>query len=191
MPRADPCRRMLSCTTCGAASAGGAFCAACGARLPDPGHPVPAPRAAPGARAALPERPAGVTLVAVGFFALAAGAAVVALFMALMGPVAHEVVRPWFGVFAAFAAALVAFVAILALLFAAFTGAIGYGLLRGHAWAWGASLVVAGLAVLSNLARLAEAEPGGVLGALVWGGLVYYFLRPEVRAWFGRPARGA
>lgn len=191
-----------TCPHCGAPSSGGVYCSQCGKALrgvyaptvPAPPRPAPAPEAA----AAVPvapsqrERPIGVTLASVGF-GLLAGLAVLGFVAVLaFSTVASAFADQWFderwfpwqGAIVAFA--LVASVAVL--LFGILSAFVAYGLYHAQAWAWVVALVIAGFAGIGNLLSLSQGELDAVLGVLVWGGLIYYFLRPEVRAYFGRPA---
>ena len=180
---------MPSCSHCGAALRDGLACDACGHAPAATAPPATyAPAAAPGS----PEtRPLGVLLVAIGFFLLAFGAAMFGLFLLALGPAFGAVfdVIPFFGLpFGAAVAAFLVALGVMALGFAAVTALVAYGVLQGRSWAWAAALVIAALGALFSLLQVAEADFDGVLGVLAWGGVAYYFWRPETRAWFGRPA---
>lgn len=60
----------------------------------------------------------------------------------------------------------------------------GVGVLRGDGWAWSVQIGVALWSAASDVVRGSEsAVPTVALTALV----VWYFLRPAVRRWFGKP----
>lgn len=182
---------MAFCPHCGSPAAPGtSFCSACGRSLPGAASPAPHPAgAAPAAprwpaAEARPPRPVGVTIVGVVLFmasvAMAFGALVVfagSQWLAGYVPVAEA--RSVFTVFGPV-------VAMGMLLAAGLVAFAGYGALDGRSWAWALVLVLLGLNALGALAQLAEGDVGGVLGLLVSGLVIWYFFRPEVRAWFGQ-----
>ncbi len=130
-----------------------------------------------------PKAPMGVTILAyLGF--------VVALAFGLLGVVALAVSGasqaiapalpvPFLPAGPLLGAALLAFAALLA--------ATGWGLLRKRPWAWVAALFLVAVSAAGDIARVARRDAGGVAGVLVVAILVWYLLRPEVRAWFSGP----
>ena len=188
-------RAVAFCTHCGASSAGGPYCTTCGKPMSSlaanpyvPQAPQPAPAAALGAPTAAPQRqrPIGVTLVAVGFFLMTAGVALVFLFLLFFASLGAAIDWGWFEPFAGAFGAIMMAVALFALFLAAFLGAVAYGLLQGQAWAWVAALVVTGLAVLSGVAGLVQGEFDSIIELALWGGAAFCLLQPEARAYFGR-----
>lgn len=190
MNRLDGSGSMAFCPHCGSpAAAGTSFCASCGRSLagapaPDLARPTPPLLAPDPARPV--ERPVGVTIVGIVMFIGAAFMAFGALFLFLgsqwlAGYVPSSVpeARSIFTVFGPLLALLVLLVAGLAVF-------AGVGVLQGHGWAWGLVLVLMGLNILGGLGELAMRQVDGVLTLLVSGIVIWYFLRPEVRAWFGQ-----
>ena len=186
---------MDSCPHCGAPSSGGAYCSSCGKALRGvyaPTVPAPPRPAAVAPAAPTQVRPVGVQLVTIGFALLAGLCVLGAIAVLAFGTVASAFAEtwldeswfPWQGAIAAFM--IVAAFAVL--LFAGLCAAVAWGLHNAQAWAWILAIVIAVLAGLGDLASFAQGDVGSLLGILVWGGLVYYFLRPEVRAYFNRPA---
>ena len=149
---------------------------------------MPAPAVAPGAPQA---RPIGVTIV--GLVSVVFGAVMVLvgfavmLFMGAMGAI--------FGTFLPFdgSGGLGAFFGVLGIIAAFFVFGVaalmivtGVGTLRGRSWAWALMLVLMGLNALRGLLGLAQRDFGSVVTLLVSGLVIWYFLTPEVKRWFGR-----
>jgi hypothetical protein len=150
--------------------------------------------AAPDVRGA---RPTGVAILAVlnfvgaGLAALGAIAAVA--FGAFFGGLFGGGVGSFFGAGAEGAASgaaagtfigvLVAFGFLVGGLIAV---AMGFGLWKGMAWAWFVELVFAGLTGLNNLYALVQGEFEALLGLGIAAFLIWYFLQPGVKRWFGR-----
>ena len=132
-------------------------------------------------------RPVGLTIVAALAFFVAFFLALLAL-LAFRFPTSADVIArtlPFVPLVSAlppagFAAALAAFAALLA--------GVGIGLLRGHAWSWGAALALAAMSAAGDLLRVARRDSEGLLGLLIVGGMVAYLLRSDVRGWFRQEA---
>lgn len=186
---------MAPCVRCGATPApGAAFCSACGASMAAPAYTTlpaaPAPLAPHPAT-----RPLGVTIVGVTMLVAAAfailGAVMFAFVMMAGGIVWSEMADfPWGGGFFSMMGGILALFAVFALflvsLVAAAAIATGIGVLRGANWAWVLTLVLMALNALGGIASLAEQEPGGLFALAVSGVVIWYFFRPEVKAWFAR-----
>jgi len=64
---------------------------------------------------------------------------------------------------------------------------LAYGLWTGRAWAWTISLVIAGLAIVFSLiALVVRGGVGGLITLVLNGVVVYYLMRPNVKAFFGK-----
>lgn len=179
---------MSFCQRCGATLGGAAVCPSCGtvpdAPAPLPyAQPLPPPPAPLGGLPAQRPRPLGVTLVGIVLVAGSGLGAAGLLLFSLVGLAATSA-EPWLGIFMAFFLVF----AVVALLVLGVAIAVGLGLLKGQSWAWVGFLVLAGLGLLGSLAGFAgmlpHLDPGTLFGVLVWGGVGYYFLRPEVREYF-------
>lgn len=176
------------CARCGASlPPAAAFCTGCGEPAAAPAPHAPAPASAPAARGA---RPVGVTLIGVaticvgGLIALAIPF-VFALFAAgagIAGAFGDGFFAALAGAFALFWIAVLLVVALLAGL----AIATGVGVLRGAAWAYWAMIVLMALQALSGVGQLASQDFQGVLALAVAGLVIWYFLRPDVKRWFGR-----
>jgi hypothetical protein len=121
-------------------------------------------------------RPVGVTVVAV--LDILAGVAVavfgVVLARALLpaistNPYLLRVLRMGFGS--------------VSLVLGAFAIVLGIGLLRGRGWAWTVQVALTAWSAISDAVRAGEeALPSVLIAAAV----LWYFLRPAVRLWFGK-----
>lgn len=132
------------------------------------------------------KRPTGVTILGVlaiigGVFAVFAGLALMAMgaFMGAMGAGADSGMMGMFGVLGAAAG-------VFLLIYAAFAFAVAWGLFNQKRWAWYASLVLAGLQVLSGIISLISMDIfSALIGLAIGGFIVWYLLSPPVQAWFG------
>lgn len=151
----------------------------------------------PAARA----RPTGVTvlgILAYVFGGLALAGAVVMLFVMTIFGAAFGSMFGAPDVGGGWGAVLGAVVAFFLGLFGALYLVLGHGLMNGRGWAWVLALVLAALSLVSFAGRLASpfgmfggspmAGLGGLPSALLAGFVLWYFLKPEVKAWFGRAA---
>jgi hypothetical protein len=82
----------------------------------------------------------------------------------------------------------VAAVGLMVVALAAAGAVCGFGLIRMHGWAWPGGVVVCALQVMVGLLRFAIHEPvaGPVLTVGIGAFALYYLLKLEVRAAFGR-----
>jgi len=77
----------------------------------------------------------------------------------------------------AIALGIAAFFVILGIL----TFVCAYGLWTGKGWAWYLSVILLVLGLIGSLLSL----PGGIVGLIIGGLLLWYFFRPYVKAFFG------
>lgn len=186
---------MDHCSSCGAASNPGAtFCHACGATLapaPVRTYATAAPASLPAMPGAPQTRPIGVTLV--GLVTVVFGAVMVLVGLALM--LFMGALGAFFGSFLPFdgSGGFGAFFGVLGIIAAFFVFglaalmiAAGVGALRGREWAWVAILVLMALNAVRGLFGLAQRDAGSLVTLIVSGLVIWYFLRPEVKAWFGK-----
>jgi len=139
------------------------------------------------------ERPIGVTIIAilyivVGAFILFAGVAILAL-GAIGRALAHSFI-PWAGSGTIVAAlAIIVASALFAVGILAVAGGIGN--LQGSGWARVLVIILAALGLLNDLSGLfkGRAVGSGLLGALVQGFILWYYFRPNVKAYFA-PGHG-
>jgi hypothetical protein len=129
------------------------------------------PAAEPGSR-----RPIGVTLV--GGLDVLAGVAIL-----VFGVVLARALLPSLSTNAHLIRALRTGFGSVSIVLGAFAIVQGIGLLRGRGWAWTVQVVLTIWSALSDVVRVGEDALPSVLIACV---LVWYFLRPAVRAWFGK-----
>lgn len=135
-------------------------------------------------------RPIGVTIigfvtVAVGAFAVLGGLFLI-LFMGTLGAFLGSFGFDGSGALGGFFGALGLFLAMFVFALAALVILVGVGTLRGSSWAWVAMLLLMGLNALSGLSSLASRDISGIVALLVSGLVIWYFLQPDVKTWFGR-----
>ena len=118
-----------------------------------------------------PARPLGVTIFAViafvgGIFGLLGGA------MVLSGSTPEPL---WLGY--------------VVIIFAVLGLALGYGFFQGRSWAWMAGLIIYILSVPLGVYEISLGGAGiigGIIRVVVGLIVVYYLMRPQVKAFFGR-----
>lgn len=204
---------MLTCRACGATAPDEArFCPTCGNALAPAAPPAPEAGTAPPLPAEpgwgpvppyqpgppLPgmgtsgpgPRPLGVLLVSLWNMGVGALVVVVGLALATFAPFAFddpatraELEREIGGPLPAelFAGAIV-FVGLFALLFGLGMVVVGWGLYNGKPWAWTGMVVLILVNALFNVLSL----PVGLVGLLINAFLLWYFLQPGVKRYFGR-----
>lgn len=59
---------------------------------------------------------------------------------------------------------------------------IAWGLWTGRSWAWTATIIFAVIGIISALVTL----PGGIVGLILNGLILYYLTRPAVKGYFGK-----
>ena len=132
-----------------------------------PADPTPSPRPSSGA----PERPLGVTIIAI-----LAGLGGV---LGLLGAVTFLSVFGAVGGLGTFFLVLALVVAIVSLIFA-------YGAWTLQPWAWTMGIVLEALAVVSALYAIADGDTSGIISVLIAGVILWYLFQPDVKAAFGR-----
>lgn len=123
-------------------------------------------------------RPTGVTILAV-LAGLVAVLALIGAATALLGGAAV-------GAEAGVAGGLVMALGVFLLIYALFAAAVAWGLFRGARWAWYAALVLAGLGIVNGLLSLMGGDfLGAILAFVLNGAVIWYLLKPDVKAFFG------
>lgn len=165
------------------------FCTACGTLV---AHEPAATSGDPPAPAVLVKRPPGIGIIGGSMVVL--GSIVLLLFLGGMF-LAYTNAEGWTDIVtqsadqldvtpeeaipllwgAMIAGSLLALVAVIA----------GAGALRAKRWAWTIMIVLMALNAMGAIFELPSAM--GILGILVSAIVIWYFLRPEVKAWFRRP----
>lgn len=125
-------------------------------------------------------RPTGVTVLSIlafigGAFTLLAG-----LLLTLMGTAIGAMGGPLF-------AAIGAFAGIIFLVLGALYLLVGFGLWTLKSWAWMLTVVLSGISLTLNLVQALSGEVvGGTMGIIVNGIVLWYMMKPHVKAAFGR-----
>ncbi len=119
-----------------------------------------------------PERPLGITILAVlsgvgGILAILGGLA-----MGALAGASGAMGMPALGPFAAFGSAFAILMGIINL-------AIAYGLWNGRSWAWWLTIIFSALNALSSLVSMM------LLSLVIAVVVIWYMLRPHVKAFFG------
>ena len=127
-----------------------------------------------------PPRPTGVAILAI----LDIIGGIIALLVGGLLAVGSSALTAFYGtfIFAGFLAVIggiVAVVGILAVL-------VGWGLWSGKGWAWTLAFVLAILGIVGGLISVAFGGFTSVVGLLIDVLIVWYLLRPHVKAYFGR-----
>lgn len=204
---------MLTCRACGATAPDDArFCPTCGNALPAlpvaPASPPPEGEAAmppaptawgppppyppapglPGLPGPGP-RPLGVLLVAlwnmgIGVLVVLAGMAIATVGPAVFADPAlrAELEREAGGALPGFFAEALVFLGLFAVLFGAAMVVVGWGLYQARPWAWTGMVVL----ILANALFNVLSFPVGLVGLLVNAFLLWYFLQPGVKRFFGK-----
>lgn len=64
--------------------------------------------------------------------------------------------------------------------------AMAYGLWKGKRWAWTITLILSAIGVISGIASIAIGNVGGIVSVIIYGVIIYYLYRPNVKAFFGK-----
>ncbi len=128
------------------------------------------------------ERPLGVTILAVlsiigGVFFLLIGIAATALGAVFASAIASSM--------PGFPAALAAIVGLAVIVIGVIDIIIGWGLWKGAGWAWWLTVIFSGLGAIFSLLSIIGGNVGSVIGLIINSVIVYYFLKPHVKAFFG------
>jgi uncharacterized membrane protein (DUF2068 family) len=63
--------------------------------------------------------------------------------------------------------------------------AMAYGVWYGKRWAWTITLILSAIGLLLSVREIAGGNIGGILGIIIYGTVIYYLYRPNVKAYFG------
>jgi hypothetical protein len=64
--------------------------------------------------------------------------------------------------------------------------ALGWGLWKGKGWAWIATIGFQAIGVLYNLVTIRASGGAAIFGLILNGVIIWYFLRPHVKYYFGQ-----
>lgn len=74
---------------------------------------------------------------------------------------------------------------VLLLLGLAYAG-LGWGLWKGRGWAWIVTIAFQAIGIVYNLVTIRASAGAGVFGLILNGVIIWYFLRPHVKHYFGQ-----
>jgi hypothetical protein len=171
------------CTHCGAkVEPNSKFCASCGRATSSVTEATPAQETKTTAAVLTPaSRPTGVTVVAIlnilagiTMFTLVIAAAIGASISP--SPDTVSGVQTIGGIL--IAVGTISFV-------------VAYGLLKGRPWAWTLTVVISIIAIVMTIFTIVWLGLFGIINAIFSGIVLYYLYRPQVKAYFGKTARGS
>ncbi len=129
-----------------------------------------------------PERPLGVTILAVLSILGGALLILVGILAAALGAVfASALASSMHGI----PLILAAEIGIVLIIGGAIELLIGWGLWKGAGWAWWLTVIFDALGVIMSIASLASGNVGSVIGLIINAVILYYFFKPHVKAFFG------
>jgi hypothetical protein len=132
-----------------------------------------------------PMRPVGVTVISIlagvlgalvlllGVFALAASAIIAPLI---------ETYAPMTALPATLLAGIIAVVGVIFAVVGILHLVVAYGIWVGAGWAWWLSIILAILGAIGGLLTL----PSGVIATIIYALIIWYFMQPQVKAYFGQ-----
>ena len=127
-------------------------------------------------------RPLGVTIVAIlmiiggiillgtGVFGLIAGIGLSALGLGEMG---------------AFVTAIIV-VSIIVIALGIASLIVSWGLIKAKSWAWKITVILSIIIVITSIVSIATGNPIQIIHLIVYGVILYYMYRPDVRTYFGK-----
>jgi zinc ribbon protein len=142
-----------------------------------------------------PKRPTGVTVLAIleilgGLAGLVGGAALIGV-AALVSSANFATLYPQLAGIGSVSTLLYALGA-LALIFGILGLVLGIGFLGGKGWAWTLGIVVGVLNIVVSIAETAIGFSSNIIGIIFPIIIIYYLMRPHVKAFFGKgPAMAA
>jgi len=142
-----------------------------------------------------PKRPTGVTVLAIleilgGLAGLVGGAALIGV-AALVSSSDFATLYPQLAGIGSVSTLLYALGA-LALIFGILGLVLGIGFLGGKGWAWTLGIVVGVLNIVVSIAETAIGFTSNIIGIIFPIIIIYYLMRPHVKAFFGKgPAMAA
>ncbi len=74
----------------------------------------------------------------------------------------------------------------LSLLVGIFWLAEGFAALRGKGWAWTVGIVIFVLSIINSIIQITFGNYASAVGLVINLGIIYYFFKPNVRAYFGK-----
>jgi hypothetical protein len=63
---------------------------------------------------------------------------------------------------------------------------VSWGLLKGKGWAWLLTVIIAIISIIGSIVSIASGSIWHIILLIIYGAIVYYMFRPDVKAYFGR-----
>lgn len=128
-----------------------------------------------------PQRPTGISILAILDFLVGALVILGGLFLVAVGG-SGLLTSFGYGIFSG----VVSVVGGFALLIGIFAIVVGWGMWTGKEWAWILALILYGLGALTSLVSLVGGGVSSLVSLLIDAFLIWYLFRPHVRAFFGK-----
>jgi hypothetical protein len=63
---------------------------------------------------------------------------------------------------------------------------ISWGLLKAKGWAWLLTVIIAIISIINSIAALFVGSIPHIIMIIIYGAILYYLFRPDVKSYFGR-----
>lgn len=63
---------------------------------------------------------------------------------------------------------------------------MAYGLWNGRGWAWTITLILSVIGIIIAIVSIAPSNGGTIINVIIYGIVIYYLYRPNVKAFFGK-----
>jgi len=63
---------------------------------------------------------------------------------------------------------------------------VSWGLIKGKSWAWIITIILAIITVITSIVGIATGNVIQIIHLIVYGVIIYYMYRPDVRSYFGK-----
>jgi hypothetical protein len=146
-----------------------------------------------------PPRPTGVTILGVlailgGIAGLIGGVALISLGLLigtlLASQIANQLTLAGYpglaGLEAGLIGTIIIVIGVVALLMGILYLAVGIGFFGGKGWAWTLGMIVSVIGVVLAIAQIAFGNVGSVVSLIIGVLILYYLMRPHVKAFFGK-----
>jgi uncharacterized membrane protein HdeD (DUF308 family) len=63
---------------------------------------------------------------------------------------------------------------------------MAYGLWNGRGWAWTITLILSVIGIIVAIVSIVPSNGGTIINVIIYGIVIYYLYRPNVKAFFGK-----